>query len=182
MSNPVSTTLTKADAGLDPVNNLVYSDRCRQLGQLIRYADDGVSLCRAEAQEREALWAGWGHPELPKTDARADCAAPGDEFQLVTSGQVAASVERHLNAPRPVSLSTPVMQVLTIVACRQPVSQPGIESVRGISSDSAIGTLLQHELISLDAHRLFTTTPAFLEYLWLRDMADLRPLPELEVD
>lgn len=28
----------------------------------------------------------------------------GDEFQLVTTGQVAASVERHLNAPRPVAL------------------------------------------------------------------------------
>jgi hypothetical protein len=29
----------------------------------------------------------------------------GDEFQLVTTGQVAASVERHLNAPRAVALS-----------------------------------------------------------------------------
>ena len=83
----------------------------------------------------------------------------GDEFQLVTSGQVAASVERHLNAPRPVSLSGAAMQVLTIVAYRQPVSQAGIESVRGTSSDSAIGTLLQRQLIALDEHRLFTTTP-----------------------
>ena len=105
----------------------------------------------------------------------------GDEFQLVTTGQVAASVERHLNAPRPVSLSGAAMQVLTIVAYRQPVSQAGIESVRGTSSDSAIGTLLQRQLIALDDHRLFTTTPAFLKYLGLRDLADLPPLPELDV-
>ncbi|MDQ6670584.1 MAG: SMC-Scp complex subunit ScpB, partial [Chloroflexota bacterium] len=104
----------------------------------------------------------------------------GDEFQLVTTGQVAASVERHLNAPRPVSLSGAALQVLTIVAYRQPVSQAGIESVRGTSSDSAIGTLLQRQLIALDEHRLFTTTPAFLKYLGLRDLADLPPLPELE--
>ena len=96
----------------------------------------------------------------------------GDEFQLVTSGQVAASVERHLNAPRPVSLSGAAMQVLTIVAYRQPVSQAGIESVRGISSDSAIGTLLQRQLIALDDHRLFSTTAAFLKYFGLRDLAD----------
>jgi segregation and condensation protein B len=106
----------------------------------------------------------------------------GDEFQLVTSGQVAASVERHLNAPRPVGLSGAALQVLTIVAYRQPVSQAGIESVRGTSSDSAIGTLLQRQLIALDEHRLFTTTPAFLKYLGLRDLADLPPLPELETE
>jgi hypothetical protein len=52
------------------------------------------------------------------------------------------------------------------------VSQAGIESVRGTSSDSAIGTLLQRQLIALDDHRLFTTTPAFLNYLGLRDLAD----------
>jgi len=32
-----------------------WEDRCRQLGQLIRYADDAVVACRTEAQAREAL-------------------------------------------------------------------------------------------------------------------------------
>ncbi len=57
-----------------------------------------------------------------------------------------------------------------------------IESVRGNSSDSTIGTLLQRQLIALDDHRLFTTTPALLEYLGLRDLADLLSLPELETE
>ena len=34
----------------------VWEDRCSQLGQLIRYADDAVVLCRTETQAREALW------------------------------------------------------------------------------------------------------------------------------
>ena len=34
----------------------LWEDRCRQLGQLIRYADDAVLLCRTEAQAQEALW------------------------------------------------------------------------------------------------------------------------------
>src|SRR6266498_5541841 len=34
----------------------VWEDRCSQLGQLIRYADDAVVLCKTEAQAREALW------------------------------------------------------------------------------------------------------------------------------
>jgi RNA-directed DNA polymerase len=33
----------------------IWEDRCSQLGQLIRYADDGVVACRTEAQAREAL-------------------------------------------------------------------------------------------------------------------------------
>jgi chromosome segregation and condensation protein ScpB len=54
--------------------------------------------------------------------------------------------------------------------------------VRGTSSDSAIGTLLQRQLIALDEHRLFSTTPAFLKFLGLRDLADLPLLPELETE
>jgi RNA-directed DNA polymerase len=33
----------------------IWEDRCSQLGQLIRYADDAVVACRTEAQAREAL-------------------------------------------------------------------------------------------------------------------------------
>jgi segregation and condensation protein B len=106
----------------------------------------------------------------------------GDELRLVSSGAVASSVERHLNAPWPVNPSIAAQQVLAIVAYRQPASHAGIESVRGTSSDSAIGTLLQRQLIALHEHRLFTTTPAFLNYLGLRDLADLPPLPELDTE
>jgi chromosome segregation and condensation protein ScpB len=41
---------------------------------------------------------------------------------------------------------------------------------------------LQRQLIALDEHHLFTTTPAFLKYLGLRGLADLPPLPELETE
>jgi segregation and condensation protein B len=116
------------------------------------------------------------------TQAEQDAHDVGRYPRTASAGQVAASVERHLNAPRPVALSGAATQVLTIVAYRQPVSQAGIESVRGTSSDSAIGTLLQRQLIALDDHRLFTTTAGFLKYLGLRDLADLPPLPELEQD
>jgi group II intron reverse transcriptase/maturase len=34
----------------------LWEDRCGQLGQLIRYADDAVVVCRTEVQAGEALW------------------------------------------------------------------------------------------------------------------------------
>jgi segregation and condensation protein B len=101
-----------------------------------------------------------------------------DELHLTSAGAVAASVERHRSQPRPVALSRAAMEVLTIIAYRQPVTQAGIESIRGTSSDSALGSLLQRGLIAVDDHRLFTTTPAFLQYLGLRDLADLPPLAD----
>ncbi len=41
---------------------------------------------------------------------------------------------------------------------------------------------LTHHIHRLDEHRLFSTTPSFLKYLGLRDLADLPPLPELQTD
>jgi group II intron reverse transcriptase/maturase len=34
----------------------IWEDRCSQVGQVIRYADDAIVACRTEAQAREALW------------------------------------------------------------------------------------------------------------------------------
>ena len=34
----------------------IWAARCIQLGQLVRYADDSVVMCRTESQAREALW------------------------------------------------------------------------------------------------------------------------------
>ena len=40
----------------------LWEDRCSQLGQLIRYADDAVVLCRTEDAGTRSAVAGWGHP------------------------------------------------------------------------------------------------------------------------
>jgi hypothetical protein len=57
------------------------------------------------------------------SSARTDSHALGRRVPADDHGQLAASVERHLNAALPVNLSAPAMQVLTIVAYPQPVSQ-----------------------------------------------------------
>ena len=66
--------------------------------------------------------------------------------------------------------------MLAIVAYRQPIARSGIELIRGSASDSALDTLLQRGLIAHDPHHLFVTTRAFLDFMVLRDLADLPPL------
>jgi DNA-directed RNA polymerase specialized sigma24 family protein len=65
-----------------------------------------------------------------------------------------------LGNPRPVSLSRSALEVLAIVAYRQPIARSGIEHIRGSSSDSALDTLLQRGLVVHNEHHLLVTTRA----------------------
>jgi segregation and condensation protein B len=100
----------------------------------------------------------------------------GDELRLVTAPEVCSSVERHLNQPKPVALSNAALEVLAIVAYRQPIARSGIEHIRGSASDSAIATLLERGLIAHNPHHLLVTTGTFLDYAGLRDLLDLPTL------
>jgi segregation and condensation protein B len=102
----------------------------------------------------------------------------GDELFLVTAPEVGAAVERHLDHPRPVALSRPALEVLAIVAYKQPIARAGIEFIRGSNSDSALETLVMRGLVAVDEARLFSTTRAFLDFAGLRDLADLPPLED----
>jgi segregation and condensation protein B len=100
----------------------------------------------------------------------------GEEFSLVTAPEVASSIERHVGHPRPVQLSGAALEVLAIIAYRQPIARGRIELIRGSASDSALETLLQRGLIAHNQHHRLVTTRAFLELAVLRDLADLPPL------
>ena len=100
----------------------------------------------------------------------------GDELRLVTAPEVSSSVERHLHKPRPVGLSRAALEVLAIIAYRQPIARSDIQLVRGSASDSALDTLLQRGLVAHNQHHLFVTTREFLALMGLSDLADLPPL------
>ena len=97
----------------------------------------------------------------------------GDELRLVSAPEVSSSIERHLNVPKALSLSKAALEVLAIVAYRQPIARSSIEFIRGSASDSALDTLLQRGLIEHTAHHLLVTTREFLELAGLRALSDL---------
>jgi segregation and condensation protein B len=103
-----------------------------------------------------------------------------DELKLVTAPEVAPSIERYRGTSRPVPLSKAALEVLSVIAYRQPITRAGIEFIRGSASDSALDALLQRQLVEHNQHHLLVTTSAFLDYLGLRDLADLPSLPSGE--
>lgn len=107
----------------------------------------------------------------------------GEHVALTTAPSAAAAVERYLGSPAPVRLSKAALEALAIIAYRQPVTRGEIDAVRGVNSDSAVGTLLARGLVAelgrretLGRPALLGTTPDFLQYLGLSSLDDLPPL------
>jgi segregation and condensation protein B len=84
-------------------------------------------------------------------------------------------------------LSPAALETLAIVAYKQPITKPELESIRGVNSDHIIGALLEKNLISIKGRAetigrplLYSTTEEFLKYFGLNSLSDL-PKPR-EID
>ncbi len=81
-------------------------------------------------------------------------------------------------------LSQAALEVLAIVAYRQPVTLPEINFIRGVASGGVVRTLLERSLIRVSGRKavvgkpfLYRTTKEFLIHFGLERVADL-PEPE----
>jgi segregation and condensation protein B len=108
-------------------------------------------------------------------------------YQLSTRAEYAEAVGRLL-ARGGNKLSRAGLETLAIIAYRQPVTQPEIEAVRGVSSGGVLKTLLERKLIAEAGRKqtvgrpiLYTTTPEFLHYFAIGDLSELPPLDEAEL-
>jgi len=116
----------------------------------------------------------------------------GFEICEIAGGWMFSTFSRHapfiekLVKPRLTSLSQASLEVLSIVAYRQPVTRGEMEDIRGVNCDSPVNTLLERGLIREAGRKdvpgrpiMFATTTDFLKYF---GMTSLRDLPVLEPD
>jgi len=111
-----------------------------------------------------------------------------DGWQILTRPQYAEAIERAQYAARPLKLSGAALEVLSIIAYRQPVGRAEIEEIRGVSSGGVLRLLQERGMIDIAGRSeglgrplLYATTPMFLEHLGLRDLNDLPQADELTV-
>jgi segregation and condensation protein B len=104
----------------------------------------------------------------------------GDRLQLVTAPASARYIRRLRGLEEQARLSRAALEVLAVVAYRQPATRAEIEAIRGVNGDRALATLLARGLIAEVGRRdtvgrpvLFGTTLGFLEHLGLRSLDDL---------
>ena len=127
-------------------------------------------------------------------DLRADWQDRGVELVSVASGwrfqarpEYQSFIER-LTPEKPPKYSRAVLETLTIIAYRQPVTRGEIEDVRGVAvSSGVLKTLEGRGWITTVGHRevpgrpaLYATTKTFLDDLNLRTLDELPPLETIE--
>lgn len=107
-----------------------------------------------------------------------------DGYQLRTAIENAPFV-RELVGQKPTRLSRAQLEVLAIVAYRQPITRPEVDEVRGVDSGAALKLLGDRLLIRVLGRKeepgrplLYGTTSAFLEFFSLKSLRDLPSLRE----
>ncbi len=109
-------------------------------------------------------------------------------WQILTRPLYAEAIERAAFAARPTKLSAAALEVLAIIAYRQPVGRAEIEEIRGVSCGGVLRMLQERGLLEVAGRAeglgrplLYATTPQFLELMGLADLADLPRTDELAV-
>ncbi|MEK7162218.1 MAG: SMC-Scp complex subunit ScpB [Patescibacteria group bacterium] len=105
------------------------------------------------------------------------------EYQLATNSVYSTQVKNFLNTELREKLTDATVEVLAIIAYRQPISKAEIEAIRGVNSQYSLRNLLMRGLIEkvsnpYDARSfLYQTTTEFLMHLGL---SNVKELPEFE--
>jgi segregation and condensation protein B len=104
------------------------------------------------------------------------------KFQMTTAAQMAGDVEKFLGLELTTRLSRAAIETMAIIAYRQPITRPGIDTIRGVSSDGVIKSLLSRGLIQEVGRAegpgrpiLFSTTVDFLQHFGLNSLDQLPP-------
>lgn len=105
-------------------------------------------------------------------------------FQFVTRGENAAFIERLCTPVKMKRLSQSALEVLAIIAYKQPVTKGEIDAIRGVKCDRVIDGLMKKDLVMVKGRSegigrplLYGTTEAFLKNF---GFTSLKELPEIE--
>ncbi|MDR3642122.1 MAG: SMC-Scp complex subunit ScpB [Candidatus Doudnabacteria bacterium] len=144
--------------------------KARELAKILELEESAVQQALANLAER-------------KKDDGIVLLDNNGEFQLSTNSKYSPQVKNFLNAELREKLTDATVEVLAIIAYRQPISKAEIEAIRGVNSQYSVRSLLMRGLIEKipnphDARSfLYQTTTEFLMNLGLQSVGEL---PEFE--
>jgi segregation and condensation protein B len=108
-------------------------------------------------------------------------------YQFATTSYYGEYVARLAKSRTKRRLSQAALEVLSIVAYKQPISKPEIEAIRGINSNEVINSLVEKNLVTISGRSeavgkplLYGTTDDFLRTFGLHSTNDLPKLQELD--
>lgn len=106
-------------------------------------------------------------------------------FQMCTKAEMYESIIKVAHVPKKHVLTDVLLETLSIIAYKQPVTKMEIEAIRGVKSDHSVNKLIEYQLVSevgrLDAPGrplLFGTTEDFLRNFGITSLDELPVLNE----
>lgn len=109
----------------------------------------------------------------------------GDVYKFATKVEHFPAYVSYFKQESHFSMSRAMLEVISIIAYRQPTTRAGIEDVRGVNSDGIVKKLLLLDLVceagveeTPGRPMLFATTQTFLDYFDLESLSDLPELKE----
>ncbi|HJC83457.1 MAG TPA: SMC-Scp complex subunit ScpB [Candidatus Anaerostipes avicola] len=112
-----------------------------------------------------------------------------DSIQLCTKPEYYEALIRIVNHPKKPKLTDVMLETLSIIAYKQPVTKQEIEAIRGVKCDHPVNKLLEYNLICeagrLDAVGrpiLFKTTEEFLRCFGVSSVKDLPVVQEETIE
>lgn len=110
-------------------------------------------------------------------------------FQMCTKTEYYEDLLKIAKAPRKYSLSDTLLETLSIIAYKQPVTRLDIEKIRGVNCDHAVNRLVEFNLVKelgrLDAPGrplLFGTTEQFLRSFGVKSLDELPELNPVQIE
>ena len=108
-------------------------------------------------------------------------------YQVRTYPEYHQYIESIHNKNTQYKLTKPALEVLSIIAFKQPISKMDIESIRGVDSIGVVKTLLDKDLIMIKGREnkmgralLYATSSLFLETFGLNNISDLPKMNEIK--
>ena len=104
-------------------------------------------------------------------------------FQMCTKASMYETIIKIAHIPKKQVLTDVLLETLSIIAYKQPITKLEIEAIRGVKTDHAVNKLVEYGLVCevgrMDAPGrpiLFGTTEEFLRYFGIETLEDL-PVP-----
>lgn len=108
-------------------------------------------------------------------------------WRISTRPQLHEFIRKYLKSKPSARLSLPALETLAVIAYKQPITVPEVLEIRGVSSSSAIKTLLEKRLIVTKGRKetvgkpmMYGTSKEFLIQFGLRDLSELPSIEDFE--
>ena len=112
-----------------------------------------------------------------------------DAWQLCSKHKYYPVLIRMASQPKKAVLTDVMLETLSIIAYKQPITKSEIEKIRGVKSDHAVNRLVEYDLVKelgrLDAPGrpiLFGTTQEFLRKFGVSGVGELPPIDTVKME